>query len=234
MQAIDPAAGTVIRPSVLGFLAGRAGFTTRERGEHPPVHEGARVYGLAQVHSDRIVRLSGGEDPAEVRRIEADGLVSSSEGGIVLTVRVADCVPVLLASPEGRAVAAIHAGWRGISAGIVKRGIAMVCEASSCDPADLHAAAGPAIGPCCYEVDLETGGRIAAPAGDGVLSAVYGDGKVRADLWRAVSNQLSAAGLRQDRIDAIRVCTRCHAWLFHSFRRDGPRSGRQVGFVATL
>lgn len=231
VRRVDPPESP-IRASVLASLGDRAGFTTRELGDTWTVPGVTRLFGLRQVHSDRVIRVGAGDDPSAVRSTEADGLVTS-DPGVALVIRVADCVPVLVATPDGRAVAALHAGWRSIAASILGRGIDLVCETAGCDPGDLVAAAGPAIGPCCYEVDIETGRRIASPAPGGVLSEPYGEGKVKADLWQAVLGQLDASGLKSGNTEAIRTCTRCHPELFHSYRRDGPRAGRQIGFIAT-
>jgi YfiH family protein len=221
----------VVRAAVLAGLGDRAGFTTRELAETCPV-PGVVVFGLTQVHSSRVLVVDGTHEPGQVRRIEADGLVTTRRG-TALTIRVADCVPVLLAAPGGRAVAALHAGWRGIAGGIIGRGVEILCREAGVEPAHLRAAAGPAIGPCCYEVDVETGRRIAERASMGVLAPPHASGKVMADLWQAVLGQLLAAGLAPEHTGAVRTCTRCHPDLLHSYRRDGPRSGRQIGFVAT-
>jgi YfiH family protein len=223
----------VIRASVLAPLGKRAGFTTRALGEAWTAPPGVKVFGIRQVHSSRVIRVTQQSDPETVRRTEADGIVTVGRD-VALTIRVADCVPVLLSTPDGGSAAALHAGWRGIASGILGRGVETICEEAGCAPSDLLGAAGPAIGPCCYEVDLATGRRIASPAAGGVLSKPYGDGKVKADLWRAVLEQLAAAGMRPGNTEAIRRCTRCNPDLFHSYRRDGPRAGRQMGFIVTI
>jgi YfiH family protein len=221
----------VLRAGVLAPLGERAGFTTRGAGEACPLPL-KDVFGLTQVHSGRVLVIDGKHEPDEVRRTEADGLVTARPAA-ALTIRVADCVPVLLAAPQGRAVAALHAGWRGIAGGILERGVELLCRLAQVDAGRILAAAGPAIGPCCYEVDLETGRRIASRSPQGVLADPHEEGKVMADLWQAVLGQLHAAGLAPENTEAVRTCTRCHPDDLHSYRRDGPRSGRQIGFIAT-
>jgi YfiH family protein len=222
----------IIRPAVLSALGPRAGFTTRLASAGEGIPSGSLAFGLVQVHSDRVVLVRPEDDPARVGRVEADGLVTTAPA-VVLTIRVADCVPVLLALGHGTAVAALHAGWRGIASGILAKGVELLCEAAGCTPGDLAAAAGPAIGPCCYEVDEGTGARIAARSPAGVLADPHAPGRVRTDLWRAVLNQLRDAGVPPGRTEAVRLCTRCHPGLLHSYRRDGAASGRQIGFIAT-
>lgn len=207
-----------------------AGFTTVVSGENLPVSARTQVFCLTQVHSRRLVVVGPGDEPAALARTQADGLLTVRPDAC-LTIRVADCVPVLLAAPEGRGVAAVHAGWRGLAARILAAAVGKLCELASVTPSDLTAAAGPAIGPCCYEVEREVGERIASPSPAGVLGPVYGDDRVRADVHRAAVNQLCDAGLEERRVETLRICTRCHPWLLHSYRRNGPRAGRQLGFI---
>jgi YfiH family protein len=167
----------IITPALARATGVRAGFTTRGAEGAVPVDERTAVFGLTQVHSARVVTVTVDDEPGAVAGVEADALVTSRPDAC-LTVRVADCVPVLVATPDGRAVAAVHAGWRGLAAGILAAAVGRLCALGRCEPADLRAAAGPAIGPCCYEVDLEVGRRIAASAAGGILGAPYGPGKV--------------------------------------------------------
>jgi len=227
----DPAPG-LIRASLLEASGVEAAFTTRALGDGLPVPESVPVFRLTQVHSNRVVHVKEDDAPPDLEPIEADALVTTRPG-VALTIQVADCVPVLLALPGGRAVAAVHAGWRGIASGILTRAVEEMCAAACCQPADLVASAGPAIGPARYEVDLETGRRIRGPLEGDVLSEPYGDGRVKADLWHAVLGRLEAVGLPPGRTEAIRLCTWSHPALLHSYRRDGPRSGRQLGFVVS-
>lgn len=133
-------------------------------------HLQARPAWLTQVHGNRVIRLthgrSGGQafNPADQAasdtrwQPESDGAITT-EPGLACTVMVADCLPLLLAAPEGRGVGALHAGWRGLAGagamagqGIVHTGVEALCEATSCDPADVVAWLGPCIGPQHFEV----------------------------------------------------------------------------------
>jgi purine-nucleoside/S-methyl-5'-thioadenosine phosphorylase / adenosine deaminase len=169
-----------------------------------------------QVHGAELVAHDAPQAPSPFAEPgtaidEADGHVTSRPS-LPLLVFVADCVPVALAGPGG--VAMLHCGWRGLAAGIVKRGVEAVGA--------TEAAIGPAIGPCCYEV------------GEEVLSEFVGLGAGVAtgrmlDLPEATRRLLNEAGV--DRIESSGLCTSCERELFFSHRRDAGRTGRQAGLV---
>ena len=130
-------------------------------------------------------------------------------------VLVADCLPVLLAS-EG-AVAALHAGWRGLAAGVLEEGVRAVRELGG--EGEVVALIGPGVGPCCYEV------------GEEVHAAFGGAGRVGArniDLAALAHDRLAAAGAQ--RVERVEICTICDARLY-SHRREGARAGRQAGIA---
>ena len=175
---------------------------------------GADVEQLAlnfQVHSARVLRAA----PA-MRGEHADGLWTD-EPGLPILAMSADCVPIVLARAGKPAVAVLHAGWRGLLAGIVAAGT------DALGGEKLVAAVGPAIGPCCYEV----GGEVAAP-----FRARFGDDVVQQghlDLWTSAERALRAAGV--ERIDRFDRCTACEPETFFSHRRDAGVTGRQ-GVIA--
>ena len=180
-----------------------------------------RLYQTRQVHGREVVIARGDRVAFEAR--EADALVAEAESGNTVGVRVADCVPVLLASSRTGAVAAVHAGWRGIEAGILE-------AAAKAIDADL-AAVGPSIGPCCFQVGHEVAARLAKAAGARVevVERVVGD-KSFVDLRRAARAQLRAANMQDARIEDVPGCTRCDL-RFHSYRRDGDASGRLIAVI---
>ena len=163
---------------------------------------------------------------------EADAVVSTFPGRPVGVV-TADCVPVLAATRDGAAVVAIHAGWRGLAGGIVAAGVAALREAAPPGVA-LHAVIGPHIGPCCYEIDAPVVEALAARFGPSYATALRESrpGHHWLDLAQLVRREL------ETEIDAACIgalpdaCTRCDRTRFHSVRRDGPRAGRLVHFVA--
>jgi YfiH family protein len=169
---------------------------------------------LKQIHSSECVPADGRSGILG----EGDALLDDTPGSVV-AVKTADCVPILLADERRRAVAAVHAGWRGTVAQIVRRAVDSMRDRFGTAPSDLHAAIGPAIGKCCYEV----GPEVAAHFG--------GQGRGHIDLPAANRDQLAAAGLDPSRIYVANLCTRCNAADFHSFRRDKEASGRLHSFI---
>jgi polyphenol oxidase len=171
------------------------------------------LYGK-QVHGATVRRAT--EPPGQARRpAEEDGQATALEGHPAL-VFVADCTPVLLAA-EG-AVAAVHCGWRGVSAGIVREGIAALREVGGEGP--IAALIGPGVRACCYEV------------GEEVHAAFEGYDARRGqnlDLPAVIRAELAEAGATD--VHDIELCTMCWFGLFFSHRRDGGVTGRQAGIV---
>ncbi len=197
-------------------LAGaRVVFSTRSSGSMKESHWLlAEALGISE---ERIVsgrQVHGAElayhDAIGAERPEVDGHVMRRPGPIGL-VYTADCLPVAVAGPGG--VAMLHCGWRGLAAGIVSRGVDAVGA--------THAAVGPGIGPCCYEVGAEVLTAF-ADLGDGVA-----DGRML-DLPEVARRLLRQAGVEQ--IESEDICTRCEPELFFSHRRDGG-PGRQAGLA---
>lgn len=172
--------------------------------------------------------------PAEpVRPVDAPraDAIATDKHGQLLMVRVADCVPILLSSRDGRAVSAIHAGWRGVIAGVVKRSAESVIQLSGSDATHVLAAIGPCIGVEQFEVGPEV---VEAFESAGLGLAVVRDGypKPHIDLVAAVAEQLRQAGIPSEQIDRTDRCTYTCADEFFSHRRDNGRTGRQAALIA--
>lgn len=183
---------------------------------------------LRQQHGTRVVRL-GVADAAEATSHEADASVTT-EPGIACAVQAADCLPVLFAAPQGRAVAAAHAGWRGLAAGILEATVEDVCAAGHCAPSQLRTWLGASIGPRKFEVGadvLEAFGVDVAATDHAAFRAVR-PGKWLADLPRLARMRLQAAGVA--RIGGGAWCTVEDASRFFSFRRDGV-TGRMAAAI---
>ena len=217
--------------AVLAFGAGpRFGGAARaERARRVAAAAGAGVHAVRwcdQVHGTLVATLS--EEPGRALEGAAavgrcDGLMTA-EPGLAVGVWTADCVPVLLAG--GGVVAALHSGWRGTAAGIVPRAVRRLLVEYGVAPGDLHAALGPAIGGCCYEV----GGEVIEALGRrGVGESVWRRGS-RVDLRALLAAELAALGVPSGRIERVGGCTACSGTLA-SYRRDGAASGRQLSLA---
>ena len=209
----------MLAPTVQPPFALTWGFSTREDDPAtlPPVR-------LRQVHGAEVV-------PATDEVQDADGLWTLQRG-LAIGVRVADCVPVLLAgiTPGGPWVAALHAGWRGATAGILRRGVAIFQELGG-NPAELAWALGPAILRCHFEVGEEV---LAAarrdPAWRENLAEPGPRGKPHLDLHGFLKAQAQDLRLSPERDGSVSRCTFCETELLHSYRR-GDLLGRQWGWV---
>ena len=182
-----------------------------------------------QVHGAGVLHLRTGE-PFENGR-KADAIVSDDPARLA-AVRVADCVPVLLATRDGRLVAAVHAGWRGVIAGVVAKAVAEMSDRSRARSRDILAAVGPCIGMDAFEV----GGEVIAEFERVFESAApirrRDDGKGYVDLRRAVRQQLMNMGLPDESIDVSDRCTFRDADEFYSHRRDNGVTGRMAALIA--
>ncbi|MBC7771991.1 MAG: peptidoglycan editing factor PgeF [Pyrinomonadaceae bacterium] len=187
-----------------------------------------------QVHGATVLRLSRGveHDP----HAKADAIVSDDPSRIV-SVRVADCVPVLLSSVGGSIVAAVHAGWRGIVAGVVPGTVRyMTTDAThGIAPGELVAAIGPCIGMDAFEVGPEVVIEFRKVFGESVAASFIRPGKLdrhHIDLRAAVRRQLLEAGLLETNIDSTDRCTHRDAEEFFSHRRENGLTGRMAAFIA--
>lgn len=184
---------------------------------------------LRQIHGARVVEaVRGAGTVSDEDWPEADVSISNDpQTGLV--VRVADCVPVLMADARTGAVAAVHAGWRGTCAGAVLAAVAALGRTYGVRPADLIAAIGPSIGPCCYVVGAEMVDEFSIhPESPGWFLR---DATLRLDLWQATRDQLVRAGLTDSNIHAARLCTACHTDVFCSYRKERDKTGRMVGVI---
>ncbi len=197
-----------------------AGFTLRGE-DRPPA-----LACTQQAHADGVHWVEGEPSPPS-----GDALWTAT-GGLLVAVRVADCVPILLWDPQASAVAAVHAGWRGTALDIA--GVAVAAGAArGVDPRRLWAAIGPSIGPCCFEVGDEVVAELVAAglSRDDMGFELGPRGRPHLDLRRANRVLLRRAGLHDDRIEDVGGCTHCNPDRYESYRRDGTTSGRMRGVI---
>ena len=186
---------------------------------------------LDQVHGSEVVVVSRADLAPDAR---GDALATATPG-LPIAAQVADCVPVLLADIKGRAVAAVHSGWRGTVAGVLPAAI-LALTRLGVDPADIVAAIGPAARKCCYEVGDEVVAALEetsppTPVDDREGWLGQGPRRWHVDLPVVLRRQLRVAGIRPDNIHDAGLCTICRGDLVFSYRRDGLDSGRMVAAI---
>ncbi|HEX8009929.1 MAG TPA: peptidoglycan editing factor PgeF [Casimicrobiaceae bacterium] len=178
---------------------------------------------LDQVHGTAVCDADAVD--AHSRPPRADGAVARRVD-TVCAVRTADCLPVLLTDCKGSVVAAAHAGWRGLAAGVLEAAL----EAMHVDPADALAWMGPAIGPRVYEVGADVlRAHCAADAGAAACFAARRPGKWLADLYALARRRLTLSGVKA--IYGGERCTFSERARFHSYRRDGAAAGRMATLI---
>lgn len=192
----------------------------------------AAVAGL--VHGRRVVAVTGSEPAGAggMRLIpDCDGLVTDLvRFGLVVTA--ADCVPLFFYDPAVRAVGIAHAGWRGTVAGVASATVAAMVAHFGCRPASIHAAIGPSIGPCCFEVGeqvIEPLRQYYGAAAEQLMKPV-GPGKAMVDLWKANLLDIKHAGVQD--VSVAGECTACGVSRLFSHRAEAGQAGRGAAIIA--
>lgn len=197
--------------------------------------EGDRLLLVRQVHGAAGAIARRGDEAAWAMP-EAD-LLASDDPGCALGVRVADCTPVLIADRRQPVAAAAHAGWRGTVQGAAGAAVDLLVREFGSDPADLVAAVGPCLGPCCGEVGDEVPAAFReAGHGEAAIARWFSrgvSGRAHLDLWRVNADQLAGRGIPAAQIHVAGLCTRTHADVFHSHRAVGGRAGRMLAAIRT-
>ena len=228
------------------------------------------VAAIRQIHSDKVFEVGATEDgrltfgaPGALQPTampdasQGDGLVTQRPG-VLLSVRTADCMPILLADVEKRVVAAVHAGWRGALGRIAEKTVGEMRRVFGSQPEDILAAIGPSIGLCCYQVgpevvDAFSGAFVNAdafierptaladapsePPSPSFLSrfppghAPGPESAFKLDLAAVARHQLEAAGVRPKNILISGACTSCQNERFFSYRKEGSRAGRMMAVI---
>ena len=187
------------------------GFGTRLSAGFPAVSNLATA---KQIHSNRVLLV---ESPGP--QGEGDALMTN-QPGIGLAIRTADCLPILIADSRNRAVAAVHAGWRGVVLEIGTKAMEAMSQRFGSKPEDLVIAIGPGIGACCFEVGPE-------------VATQFGlSGRTKVDLVETMCRQLGRNGVKLGQISASGQCSYCDPQLFESYRRDREAAGRMVTMIA--
>jgi len=187
-------------------------FRAAMRPEFTALHMAHQVHGRDVAWHERV-------PPGWHVRDDVDGH-ATEQPGLLLAVTVADCVPVYFTTRDGRAVALLHAGWRGTAGGVLEAGVRLLCERSKASPAELVMHCGVGICGSCYEVGEEVARA--------VLGAEARPGKQRLDLRAALSRQGEALGIRE--ITVSPLCPSCHNDRFFSHRANAD-GGRQIAYL---
>jgi polyphenol oxidase len=186
------------------------GFGTRAEVTWP---QRMKIATVRQVHSADVLTANAGGVIGQ-----GDALITD-QPGVLLSVRTADCLPILMSDVRHRAVSAVHAGWRGTVQEIGPKAVQVMADRFGTRPEDLRVAIGPGIGQCCFEV----GPEVAVQFGLG--------GRTRIDLAESNRRQLVHAGIPASQISLSGLCTCCDRARFHSFRRDREAAGRMVSVI---
>jgi len=211
-----------------------------------------------QAHGDKVCLVDGRQRGRGALRYEdaipaTDALVTDTPG-VSVGVFTADCVPIFLFDPRCVAVGIVHAGWRGAVQGVAAKAVQRMREEFGTNPKDMHAAIGPSIGKCCYDVHQDVydefhenfpsyapslfeqiagTGNVSAPDSNGA-GQEPGQKKWYLDLWLANRLQLEECGLHRECIYEAGICSACNSHEFFSFRKLGPKTGRTLSVISIL
>ena len=186
-----------------------------------------------QTHTDIVARVGKadcGDGLVREVTVERDGLITN-EKDVTLIVFSADCTPILLHDPVHHAIGAVHSGWRGTAAGIVKKAVEKMTREFGTDPADVRAAIGPCIGRCCFETHNDVPDAMLDALGDAAMRAITDDknGKFHVDLKEL--NRLWLEGAGVTKIDVSEDCTACQPDRFWSHRIVGNARGSLAAII---
>jgi YfiH family protein len=229
---------TILTSRKLRIPGLKHGFTTRALGnvkenlglweKHTGLKERALVR-LNQVHGkDVLLADRPAAHMVAAKDLHYDASITN-RNDIILSVRTADCTPVLFYCPDPVAIAVVHAGWKGTLAGTVTCAVSELQEHFGCAPENLIAAIGPCIHPCCYRVGEDVYRPFLQRFGSEAVSVLGGEQYVH--LAAANRTWLIECGLSAENIDLVDYCTSCRDDLFFSHRRDGSDTGRQMAFI---
>lgn len=191
------------------------------------VAPGRRLRLARQVHGNQVAVAAAWKDHDAP---EADALISA-DPAVACGVRTADCAPVLVACLRTRAVAAVHAGWRGVSCGVIHAAIRAMVREFGASPTDMVAAVGPCARAGHYEIGEEVASAMALAGCGRAVVRCEGAPRPFLDVARAAALQLAAAGIAEERIDADPPCSIDSPWC-PSYRRDPASSARMLSLIA--
>jgi polyphenol oxidase len=253
-RALEPFAAHLYttRAWALGTQSGADDRAAWAEIARPMGVDAVRLVHVRQVHGADIVIRRAGDARSDYPPAD---IIVSNDPSVALAIQAADCVPLLLADRRNGAVAAVHAGWRGLAVSVPRAAVDALVREFGSHPVDLVAAVGPSIGACCYEVGVDVRRRF----DDGEFSREMAAGwffpqaqptadnpsmpglphVARADHWyfdsgTAACDGLALAGVPRDQIFAAGLCTASHPGIWCSYRRDGAGAGRGAAVIRSL
>jgi polyphenol oxidase len=223
----------------LGSPEGNTGGSWREVAAAVGV-DAPRLARAHQVHGASVVVRRGGataageESPPSNEQLPQADILLTDDPAQAVAIQTADCVPLLIADRRTGAVAAAHAGWRGLAAHVPGVAVEAMAREFGSRPGDLIAAIGPSISAASYEVGPDVRARFDRQFSPDDIARWFAPGRAdrwQFDSWRAAQDQLEAAGVPTGQIHVARLCTAVHADLLCSYRRDGARAGRMAAVI---
>jgi len=187
-----------------------------------------RIITANQVHGNRVMEINA-KTAAKACDEHADALVTA-EKSVMIGVKTADCAGIIIADPVNRAVAAVHAGWRGMANKVAGKTVEFMKKRFKSDPKKLIASISPAIGPCCFIIGRPLYARLKKEADFKNIFSIKKK-KIYMDMRKGIRNTLARAGLKLANIHTSGFCTSCDEGLFFSYRRDNKETGRMAAVV---
>jgi YfiH family protein len=185
-----------------------------------------------QIHQDAILVIDDPEYVLPQSTPSGYDAIITNQPGIAIGIKTADCVPIFLVDKIKRVIGVVHAGWKGTALKIVGKAMETFVEKFGSQPTDIHAAVGPAIRSCCYEVDNKVIESIETKEKESPFHrSCPKEGKWMLDLPLVNKSQLLDTGVPDGNISMLGLCTFCRSDLFFSHRAEGANTGRQLNFM---
>jgi len=213
------------------------GFTTRELGaDYKKIAQAIDVptesiLTLKQIHSNKTHAVTGSQIPAN-ESIEGDAMMTQ-QPKVVIGIRTADCVPIIVFDPKQKVVAAIHAGWRGVIAGVIENIIVQMQKEFKSSPDELVAVLGPALCIDCFEVGPEVAEKFVEKFGSKINFKKGKGDRWHPDLREGCVEVLKTLGIKEENLESLPYCTSCNNDLLFSYRK-GDREERMLGFIGLM
>jgi YfiH family protein len=183
----------------------------------------ARLVSLSQMHRDECVTITSRD---QLQRRYSGDAVLTNRRDVLVSVSVADCLPIFMVNSKRKVIGMIHAGWRGTLLGIARRTLEKAKDRFGCEPGEFTLLFGPYIKSCCYRVSEGVAILFSAEC-----MSRSPDGAPMLDLVRANLKQFAGCGVKENKIFVVDECTFCEKELFYSYRRDNENAGRMIGYL---